>query len=203
MGQKVHPTGFRLGISQDYSSTWFSLPKLYSQNVREDIGIRKLFQIFLIKAGITDIKIERHDENITVNLFVTHPRIVANFQFESIKPLLIKENLPITMQVLFVYVVTPNAVIIANKIAVQLEKRIPFRNVLRKAIQETRNSHGIKGLKVKISGRLNGAEIARSEWSREGRVPLHTLKAGITYCSRPARTIYGVLGIKVWLYNGN
>jgi len=199
MGQKVHPVGFRLGISQGYSSTWFALPKLYSQYVREDIGIRKIFQEYLGKAGITDIQIERRDANLAVRLFVTHPRIVAGFELESLVRILAKNNLPTRMQVFFVYVVTPNAVIIADQIAAQLEKRIPFRKALRKAIQQVRKT-SVKGLKVQISGRLNGAEIARSEWSREGRVPLHTLNAGITYCSRPAQTIYGVLGIKVWLY---
>jgi len=200
MGQKVHPTGFRLGISQQHSSTWFALPKNYSQYIREDIGIRQVFNEYLGKAGITDIQIQRRDANLDVRLFVTHPRIVAAFNLETLLDVFTKRNLPNSMQVYFVYVTTPNAVIIADQIAAQLEKRIPFRKALRKAIQQVRKS-SIKGLKVQISGRLNGAEMARSEWSREGRVPLHTLRADITYCARPAQTIYGVLGIKVWLYS--
>jgi small subunit ribosomal protein S3 len=199
MGQKVHPLGFRLGISQQHSSTWFASPKIYSEYLREDIGIREIFQENLGKAGITDIQIQRRDANLSVRIFVTYPRNVAGFELESLLNLFIKRNLPTRMQVYFVHVTTPNAVIIADQIAAQLEKRIPFRKALRKAIQQVRKS-SVKGLKVQISGRLNGAEIARSEWSREGRVPLHTLNAAITYCSRPAQTIYGVLGIKVWLY---
>jgi small subunit ribosomal protein S3 len=199
MGQKVHPLGFRLGISQEHSSIWFASPKMYSQYVGEDIGIRQVFQENLGKAGITDIQIQRRDANLSVRIFVTYPRNVAGFELESLLSILVKRNLPTRMQVYFVHVTTPNAVIIADQIAVQLEKRIPFRKALRKAIQQVRKS-AVKGLKVQISGRLNGAEIARSEWSREGRVPLHTLNAAITYCSRPAQTIYGVLGIKVWLY---
>jgi small subunit ribosomal protein S3 len=199
MGQKVHPVGFRLGISQQHSSVWFALPKIYSQYVREDIGIRQVFKEYLGKAGITDIQIHRRDANLDVRLFVTYPRVVAAFELESLLNVFTKRNLPNIMQVYFVYVTTPNAVIIADQIAAQLEKRIPFRKVLRKTIQQVRKS-SIKGLKVQISGRLNGAEMARSQWSREGRVPLHTLRAAIMYCSRPAQTIYGVLGIKVWLY---
>ena len=200
MGQKVHPHGFRLGITQEHSSLWFAPPNLYSQYVREDLGIREVFYEYLGKAGITNIEIQRRDSTIDVRLFVASPRIVANFDLNSLVPIFIKRNLPLTMQVYFVYVVTPNAVIIADQIAAQLEKRIPFRKALKQAIRQVRKTSSFKGLKVQISGRLNGAEMARSEWTREGRVPLHTLAADIGYCARPAQTIYGVLGIKVWLY---
>jgi small subunit ribosomal protein S3 len=200
MGQKVHPTGFRLGISHEHSATWFASTKRYSHYLREDIGIRKVFHEYLGKAGITDIHITRRDSNLDVRLFITHPRIIAAFNLESLLQIFKKRNLPSIMQVYFVYITEPNAVVIADQIASQLEKRIPFRKALRKAILQIRKCP-IQGLKVQISGRLNGAEMARSEWSREGRVPLHTLRAAITYCSRPAQTIYGVLGIKVWLYS--
>jgi len=111
-----------------------------------------------------------------------------------------RRGVPSSMRLSFVHVKDINAVVLADQIAAQLEKRIPFRKALRKAIQDARKAR-VQGLKVQIAGRLNGAEIARSEWAREGRVPLHTLSASITYCSRPAQTIYGVLGIKVWLYS--
>ena len=199
MGQKVHPVGFRLGISHQHSSTWFAPPASYAKYVREDIGIRRVFMEHLGEAGITEIQIVRVDTRLSVKLLVTAPRIVAAYNLESLVPVLEQRGLPSQMHVSFVHVRGAHAVMIADEIALQLEKRIPFRKALRKAIQQARKDK-VQGLKVQIGGRLNGAEIARSEWVREGRVPLHTLRAHITYCSRPAHTIYGVLGIKVWLY---
>lgn len=199
MGQKVHPTGFRLGISQTHSSTWYAPPRAYAQYVHEDSGIRQVFHEYLKDAGITDIHIVRRDKKIEVKLFVASPRIVAAFQLQSLIPVFERRGLPNNMEVYFQHVHKANAVMIADAIATQLETRTPFRKALRKSIQQARKNK-VQGLKVQIAGRLNGAEIARSEWAREGRVPLHTLRAHITYCSRPAHTIYGVLGIKVWLY---
>jgi len=199
MGQKVHPVGFRLGVSHQHSATWFAPPAKYSTYVRQDMGLRRVFMEHLGDAGITDIHITRVDTRLSVTLFVTTPRVVAAFDLESILPILEQRQLPTHMHVSFTHVQGANAVMIADQIALQLEKRTPFRKALRQAIQQARKDK-VKGLKVQIAGRLNGAEIARSEWAREGRVPLHTLRAHITYCSRPAQTIYGVLGIKVWLY---
>lgn len=199
MGQKVHPIGFRLGISQDHTATWYAPPRSYAQTVQEDIGIRKVFHTFLGDAGITDICIARRAKKIEVHLHVIRPRIVAAFDLQTLIPVFEKHGLPNQMDVAFTHVREANAVMIADQIASQLETRVPFRKALRGAIQQARKDK-VQGLKVQIAGRLNGAEIARSEWAREGRVPLHTLRADITYCSRPAQTIYGVLGIKVWLY---
>jgi small subunit ribosomal protein S3 len=199
MGQKVHPIGFRLGVSQQHASTWYAHPRKYAHFVHEDVGIRQVFHEYLGDAGITDIHIVRRDMKLEVKLFVVRPRIVAAFKLETLIPIFEQRGLPNHMEVRFAQVREANAVMIADQIAMQLEKRIPFRKALRKAIQQARKDK-VTGLKVQISGRLNGAEIARSEWAREGRVPLHTLRAPITYCSRPAQTIYGVLGIKVWLY---
>ena len=199
MGQKVHPIGFRLGVSHQHLSTWIVPPKMYATCVHEDAGIREVLNESLHQAGITDIHIVRRDQSINVQLFVTHPRIISKFPLESLVAKFEARNLPSTMQISFVHVEEANAVVLANQIASQLEKRIPFRKALRTAIQQARKAK-VKGLKVQIAGRLNGAEIARSEWAREGRVPLHTLNARIAYCARPAQTIYGVLGIKVWSY---
>ena len=200
MGQKVHPIGFRLGVSQNHSSEWVVRPRLYAQFVREDAIIREVFNTHLGEAGITDIHIERYDGYLGVKLFVTRPRVVSAFPMKMLVPHFERRGVPSSMRLSFVHVKDINAVVLADQIATQLEKRIPFRKALRKAIQDARKAR-VQGLKVQIAGRLNGAEIARSEWAREGRVPLHTLSASITYCSRPAQTIYGVLGIKVWLYS--
>jgi len=199
MGQKVHPVGFRLGVSQHHTSEWVMPPRLYAQCVREDAGIREVFSTYLADAGITDIHIERWDGYLGVKLFVKRPRVVSAFPLKTLVPHFERRNVPSVMKLSFVHVKDIHAVVLADQIAAQLEKRIPFRKALRKTIQDARKAK-VQGLKVQIAGRLNGAEIARSEWAREGRVPLHTLSARITYCSRPAQTIYGVLGIKVWLY---
>jgi small subunit ribosomal protein S3 len=199
MGQKVHPVGFRLGISHHHSATWFAPSATYAHYVREDIGLRQVFRENLPDAGIVDIHITREDARLSVKLFVTTPRAVAAVDLQSLVPVLTQRGLPSHMRVYFIEVRGAHAVMIADQIALQLEKRVPFRKALRQAIKQARKDK-VKGLKVQIAGRLNGAEIARSEWAREGRVPLHTLRAHITYCARPAHTIYGVLGIKVWLY---
>jgi small subunit ribosomal protein S3 len=199
MGQKIHPVGFRLGISQKHTATWYAPHRTYAHTVKDDIGIRKVFQDSLGDAGITDICIDRRAEKIDIHLYVVRPRIVAAFDLQTLIPLFEKYGLPTKMDVAFTHVREANAVMIADQIASQLETRAPFRKALRGAIQQARKDK-VQGLKVQIAGRLNGAEIARSEWAREGRVPLHTLRANITYCSRPAQTSYGILGIKVWLY---
>jgi small subunit ribosomal protein S3 len=204
MGQKVHPLGFRLGISQEHKSEWFAKPKQYAKFVAEDAFIRDIFSTRLQEAGVTDIRIERLADQFQVKviLFISHPRILIDANGKNtLSEILAELQTKIQSQVRLsvVRASATDAVAIANGITEQLEKRVAFRRALRQAVQGARRAK-VRGIKVQISGRLNGAEIARSEWAREGRVPLHTLRAKIDYCSRTAQTTYGILGIKVWVY---
>lgn len=207
MGQKTHPLGFRINITQKHRSSWFSSPRYYSQLLREDYRIRNYIQDKLKTASIVNIQINRKIDQIEIEIKTARPGIVLgklgsgidNIRKEINKKLKLKKQIRINV----VEISEPDkeAAIIADFIAQQLEKRVAFRRAVRQAIQRAQKTN-IKGIKIQVSGRLNGAEIARSEWLREGRVPLQTLKADIDYSHKKAQTIYGVLGIKVWLFKG-
>ncbi|KKD39361.1 MAG: 30S ribosomal protein S3 [Limnoraphis robusta] len=207
MGQKINPVGFRLGITQEHKSRWFADAKHYPELLQEDYKIRQYIQKNLNNAGISDVRIERKADQIDLEVMTARPGVVVGrggTGIESLRVGLQKElgsNRQIRINVVEVARVDADARLIAEYIAQQLEKRVSFRRVVRQAITRAQKA-GIEGIKVQVSGRLNGAEIARTEWTREGRVPLHTLRADIDYAYCTALTIYGILGIKVWVFKG-
>lgn len=208
MGQKIHPTGFRLGVTQEHRSRWYSDTKRYPELLQEDFKIRQFVQKNLNSAGISEVRVERKADQIDLEVRTARPGVVVGrggTGIESLRAGLQKElgssDRQIRINVVEVARVDADAALIAEYIAQQLERRVSFRRVVRQAIQRAQRA-GIEGIKVQVSGRLNGAEIARPEWTREGRVPLHTLRADIDYAYCTAQTIYGTLGIKVWVFKG-
>jgi len=207
MGQKVHPIGFRIGVTQTHRSQWFAKPKDYAKLVEEDLVIREFVERRLPEAGISRINISRQVDRLEIEFFTARPRALVGAKGETLTQIRdeIKAKLPETRNVALCVTKTQqpemDAICIAENIAEQLEKRTPFRRTMRQAIMRARKA-GAEGIKVQISGRLNGAEIARHEWAREGRVPLHTLRADIDYATARAQTLYGILGIKVWVCKG-
>lgn len=207
MGQKTHPLGFRLGITQTHRSSWFAITKNYPTTLEEDFKIRTYLEKELTAAGISKILINRKSDQIEVELHTSRPGIVVGRSGSGIEK--IKEDLnkitnnskQIRINVTELANPDGDASIIAEFIAQQLEKRVAFRRATRQAIQRAQKSN-VQGIKVQVSGRLNGAEIARTEWVREGRVPLQTIRADIDYATKKAFTVYGILGIKVWVFNG-
>lgn len=207
MGQKIHPVGFRLGVTKEHLSRWYADPKLYPERLQEDYKIRQYIEKNLSNAGIASIRIERKADQIDLEIHTARPGVVVGrggTGIESLRESLQKalgNHRTIRINVIEVSKVDAEAGLIAEYIAQQLEKRVSFRRVVRQAIQRAQRAE-VQGIKVQISGRLNGAEIARTEWTREGRVPLHTLRADIDYAYRTAQTIYGILGIKLWVFKG-
>ena len=207
MGQKTHPLGFRLGITQDHKSTWYVKLNQYANILREDDQIRTYIDTISKKNSISNVKIHRNglNDQIQLNIETGKPGILVGDVGSGLKTILknIKKILPsnrqVTINVLEVEKVDLDATLLADLVAEQLEKRIAFRRAIREALQRAQKQN-VNGIKIQVSGRLNGAEIARSEWIREGRVPLQTLRADIDYATSEANTIYGVLGIKVWLF---
>lgn len=208
MGQKIHPVGFRLGITQEHQSRWFADPTRYPDILQEDHKIRKYVQKNLNNAGISQVRIERKADQIDLEVRTARPGVVVGRGGTGIESLrsglqemLGATNRQIRINVVEVARVDADATLIAEYIAQQLERRVSFRRVVRQAIQRAQKA-GVEGIKIQVSGRLNGAEIARTEWTREGRVPLHTLRADIDYSYCTAKTIYGILGVKVWIFKG-
>lgn len=214
MGQKIHPTGLRLGITQEHRSRWFADENRYADLLQEDFKIRHFFQKNPLKLkglespGISQIRIERKADQIDLEVHTARPGVVVGRGGQGIEELrsgLLKVlgggDRQIRINVVEVARVDADAALIGEYIAQQLERRVSFRRVVRQAIQRAQKA-GIEGIKIQVSGRLNGAEIARPEWTREGRVPLHTLRADIDYAYCTASTIYGTLGIKVWVFKG-
>nr|YP_009392936.1 ribosomal protein S3 [Caloglossa intermedia]ARW61498.1 ribosomal protein S3 [Caloglossa intermedia] len=207
MGQKTHPSGFRIGITEKHKSSWFSSMKFYSLLIEEDYKIRSYIERLLIKASISLIHIERKIDQIEINIHTARPGLILGKMGNGIEDLrnnlYNKIKLKHKIRINIVEIVEPDrdAVLLAEWLAQQLEKRIAFRRAIKQGIQKAQKSN-VKGVKIQIGGRLNGAEIARKEWIREGRVPLQTLRAQIDYAYTKAQTIYGLLGIKVWLFKG-
>ena len=205
MGQKTHPLGFRIGITQNHKSSWFSRMKDYSKLLQEDYVIRSYINKKLNKASINLIYIERKVDQIEIYIHTARPGVVLGRMGTGID--ILRENIQkqintqqkIRINIIEVTEPDTQSILIAEFIGQQLEKRVAFRRAVRQGIQRAQKAN-IKGIKVQVSGRLNGAEIARKEWVREGRVPLQTLRADIDYAYTTAQTIYGVLGIKVWLF---
>ena len=207
MGQKTHPLGFRLGITQQHKSTWYANFNHYAILLNEDDKIRVYLNKFTKTASISNIQIHRNGlgNQVKLNIETGRPGVLVGEKGLGIENLLknIKNLLPnnrqITINIIEVEKINLNAALIADLIVKQLEERIAFKRAIREAMQATQEDN-VNGIKIQVSGRLNGAEIARSEWVREGRVPLQTLRADIDYSTKEANTIYGVLGIKVWLF---
>ena len=212
MGQKTHPTGFRIGVNKTHNSTWFANYSVYSNVLKEDYKIReffeKKFESIYSKAGITKLEIQRKVNQLELIIHAARPKAIAldtdkdNFILnlkDSIKDL-VSESKQVRIKVLQVTKSENESSLVARSIGDQLEKRVAFRKAIRQTTQMLQKS-GVKGFKIQVSGRLNGAEIARAEWARDGRVPLQTLRADISYATHRANTIYGVLGIKVWIFN--
>ncbi len=207
MGQKTHPLGFRLGITQNHRSAWYANFNQYSYLLKEDDQIRSYLNKIAKAASISNIRINRNGlgDQIQLNIETGRPGALVGENGLGIENLLknIKTLLPsnrqITINIIEVEKVNLNASLIGDLVVKQLEDRVAFRRTIREAMQAAQ-ADNVGGIKIQVSGRLNGAEIARSEWIREGRVPLQTLRADIDYCTKEANTIYGVLGIKVWLF---
>ncbi len=207
MGHKVHPIGIRLGISKDWNAKWFATSREYRENLLGDLRVRKfvLSHAKLNEAGISRIQIDRPAKNARVTLHTARPGVVIGKKGEEIEKLRkeISDLMGVPTQVTISEIRKPelDAYLVSKSIADQLERRIMFRRAMKRAVQNAMRL-GALGIKVHVSGRLNGAEIARSEWYREGRVPLHTLRADIDYGFAEAMTTYGVIGVKVWIYKG-
>lgn len=207
MGQKTHPLGFRLGITQEHKSKWYANFNQYANILEEDDKIRTYINTISQANSIANVQINRNglNDQIQLNIETGKPGILVGDMGAGLEKLLnnIKKILPesrqLTINVFEVEKVDLNASLLADLVAEQLEKRIAFRRAMREALQRAQKQQ-VNGIKIQVSGRLNGAEIARSEWIREGRVPLQTLRADIDYATQEANTIYGVLGIKVWLF---
>ncbi|NIH16479.1 MAG: 30S ribosomal protein S3 [Buchnera aphidicola (Periphyllus lyropictus)] len=203
MGQKVHPNGMRLGIIKTWNSIWFSNSKNFSNYLNNDFMVRQYLMKKLSRASISKILIERHSKAIKVVIYTSRPGIIIGKKGEDIDKLkkFISKIAKVPAQIIISEIRQPelDAKLVADNIVSQLERRIMFRRAMKRAIQNSMR-HGAKGIKVEISGRLGGAEIARTEWQREGRVPLHTLRADIDYSSLEAHTTYGVVGVKVWIF---
>lgn len=207
MGQKTHPLGFRLGITQKHRSSWFEPKESYPNILEEDYRIRTYLEKSLSSAGISKIEIHRKSDQIELEIHTSRPGVIVGRSGTNIEKLKedlnknLKNSRQIRINVTELTKADSDASLIAEFIAQQLEKRVAFRRATRQAIQKAQRLN-IQGIKVQVSGRLNGAEIARSEWVREGRVPLQTLRADIDYATKRAQTTYGVLGVKVWVFNG-
>jgi small subunit ribosomal protein S3 len=205
VGQKVNPHGFRLGITTDFKSRWYA-DKLYKDYVKEDVAIRRLMTEGMDRAGISKVEIERTRDRVRVDIHTARPGIVIGrrgAEADRIRGKLEKLTAKqVQLNILEVRNPESDAQLVAQGIAEQLAQRVAFRRAMRKAIQSSMKS-GIKGIKVQVSGRLGGAEMSRSEQYREGRVPLHTLRANIDYGFYEAKTTFGRIGVKVWIYKGD
>lgn len=205
MGQKVHPTGIRLGITKPFASTWFASSKEYAQNLHSDHLVRQYLTEELKRASLSKIVIERPAKSIRVTIHTARPGVVIGKKGEDVEKLRQRVSkiagVPAQINIAEVRKPEMDAQLVADSIASQLERRVMFRRAMKRAVQNAMRL-GAKGIKVEVSGRLGGAEIARSEWYREGRVPLHTLRADIDYSTSEANTTYGIIGVKVWIFKG-
>jgi small subunit ribosomal protein S3 len=206
MGQKVHPIGIRLGISKNWESRWFSNSSDYSKYVFQDFKIREYLTKKLKDAAVSTIQIDRSSENVTIAIFSARPGIVIGKKGEGIESLrreiakLLDTSINnILLNIKEIKKPELDAKLVASSITQQLERRVLYRRAMKRAVTNTMRL-GAHGIKVKVAGRLNGAEIARTEWYQEGRVPLHTLKANIDYGVSEAKTTYGIIGVKVWIF---
>ncbi len=208
MGQKVHPTGFRLGIATDWTSKWYAGTAEFADFLDEDMKIRDYLRKKLAQAGVSRIQISRPAKAIAVTIHSARPGIIIGKKGEDIEKLRVEVASLVSVHINNVKINIEeirkpelDAQLVAEGIASQLERRVMFRRAMRRSVTSAMRI-GAEGIKINVSGRLNGAEIARNEWYREGRVPLHTLRADVDYGFAEALTTYGILGVKVWIYKG-
>ncbi|MDD2737879.1 30S ribosomal protein S3 [Methylomonas lenta] len=205
MGQKVHPTGIRLGIVKDWTSRWYANSQNYPVLLLQDLKVREYIRKKLAHASVSRIQINRPANNANITVHTARPGIVIGKKGEDIDVLRQKISaimgVPVQVNVEEIRKPELDAYLVAESIAQQLEKRIMYRRAMKRAVTNTMRL-GAEGIKITVGGRLNGAEIARTEWYREGRVPLHTLRADIDYGTAEAKTTYGIIGIKVWIFKG-
>ena len=205
MGQKVQPIGFRLGVVKDWTAKWYGNKQQYAEFLTTDMKVRAFLEKRLKSAAISKIVIERPSQNMNITLYTARPGIVIGKKGEDIdrlrKELGKMVGMPVQVAVEEIRKPEMDAKLVAENIAQQLEKRVMFRRAMKRSMQNTMRL-GAEGIKIMIAGRLNGAEIARTEWVRDGRVPLHTLRADIDYGTAEALTTYGIIGIKVWIFKG-
>ena len=206
MGQKIHPTGFRLSVSRNWASRWYASNRDFAGMLAEDIKVREYLKVKLKNAAVSRVLIERPAKNARITIFSARPGVVIGKKGEDIenlkRDLAQRLGVPVAVNIEEVRKPEIDAQLIADSITQQLEKRIMFRRAMKRAMQNAMRL-GAQGIKIMSAGRLNGIEIARTEWYREGRVPLHTLRADIDYGFSEAKTAYGVIGVKVWVYKGD
>ena len=205
MGQKVHPTGIRLGIVKDHNSIWYAESKNYCRNLIADLEVREYIEKTLEHASVSRIVIQRPAQTARITIYTARPGIVIGKKGEDVdklrRVLAGKMGVPVHINIEEIRKPDLDAKLVARNVAQQLERRVMFRRAMRRVVQNAMRQ-GAQGIKVQVAGRLGGAEIARTEWYREGRVPLHTLRADIDYATCEATTTYGVLGVKVWIFKG-
>jgi small subunit ribosomal protein S3 len=206
MGQKIHPTGFRLAVTRNWASRWYATNRNFASMLAEDLEVRAFLKKKLKNAAVSRILIERPAKSARITIFSARPGVVIGKKGEDIENLKLelakRLNCPVSVNIEEVRKPEVDAQLIADSITQQLEKRIMFRRAMKRAMQNAMRL-GAQGIKIMSAGRLNGIEIARTEWYREGRVPLHTLRADIDYGTSEAHTTYGVIGVKVWVYRGD
>lgn len=205
MGQKVHPIGFRLGIATDWTSKWYAEGRDFASFLVTDLNVRTFLRKRLAQASVSRIVIQRPAKNAHITIHTARPGIVIGKKGEDIeklrKELTSMMGVPVQLNIEEIRKPELDAQLVAESVTQQLERRIMFRRAMKRAVQNTMRIGGL-GIRINVSGRLNGAEIARTEWYREGRVPLHTLRADIDYGFAEANTTYGIIGVKVWIYKG-
>lgn len=205
MGQKVNPVGLRIGVNRSWDSVWYAAEG-FTENLHEDIMIRKLINGRFKRAGIVRIIIERFPEKINVNVHTVRPGVVIGPKGAHIEQLKtqLKKNISKPLNISIIEVKKPETIarVIADGIAQQLEQRMPFRRAMKQALRGAMRG-GVEGVKIMVSGRLNGSDMARTEQYKEGRIPLHTLRAKVDYALSEAKTTYGIIGVKVWAYHGD
>ncbi|MDA1372510.1 MAG: 30S ribosomal protein S3 [Proteobacteria bacterium] len=205
MGQKVHPTGIRLGIVKKHTSVWFAEGKKYADNLLMDLQVRDFVKKRLASASVSRVEIERPAQTAKLTIYTARPGIVIGKKGEDVETLrgVLSKKMGIPVQINIEEIRKPDldAQLVADSVASQLERRVMFRRAMKRAVQNAMRQ-GAEGIKVQVGGRLGGTEIARSEWYREGRVPLHTLRADIDFATSKATTTYGIIGVKVWIFKG-
>lgn len=205
MGQKVHPIGIRLGITKQHTSIWYADGTAYAKNLINDLEVREFIQKRLESASVSRVVIERPAQTARITIHTARPGIVIGKKGEDVdklrKELTVKMGVPVHINIEEIRKPDLDAKLVAQNVAGQLERRVMFRRAMKRVVQNAMRQ-GAQGIKVQVSGRVGGAEIARTEWYREGRVPLHTLRADIDYSHYEAATTYGIIGVKVWVFKG-
>ena len=205
MGQKVHPIGFRLGITKQHTSNWYAEKSLYTENLLKDIEVREYLSSKLAHASVSRIEIERTADNARVNIHTARPGVVIGKKGEDVdrmrEEVTRMMRIPVTLSIQEIRKPDLDAKLLADNVAQQLERRVMFRRAMKRAVQNCMRQ-GALGVKIRVAGRLGGAEIARAEWQKEGRVPLHTLRADVDFGLSVAKTTYGIIGVKAWVFKG-